>query len=103
MQWHNIAKLIAQYEKALVAQGYFAIDGKQKLTREQTSVVRTNCIDCLDRTNVVQSMVARHIVQLQLRECGILQPNELLQDHATAEHAFKNSTFQILPFNAGDD
>ena len=28
------------------------------ITRQQTGVFRTNCMDCLDRTNVVQSMLA---------------------------------------------
>ena len=32
----------------------------------QQGVFRTNCIDCLDRTNVVQSMLARRSLQAQL-------------------------------------
>ena len=28
------------------------------IIRQQTGVFRTNCMDCLDRTNVVQSMLA---------------------------------------------
>ena len=33
----------------------------------QLGVFRTNCMDCLDRTNVVQSMLAHKSVQEQLR------------------------------------
>ena len=95
MQWQNIAKLIAQYEKELKQQGYLSVDKAKKTLREQTSVVRTNCIDCLDRTNVVQSMVARHILNIQLRDAGLLQPTEKLEDHAAAEHLFKNGTLFI--------
>ena len=32
----------------------------------QSGVFRTNCIDCLDRTNVVQSVLARNILLSQL-------------------------------------
>jgi hypothetical protein len=32
----------------------------------QEGVFRTNCIDCLDRTNVVQSMLARRSLHSQL-------------------------------------
>lgn len=34
---------------------------------KQTGVVRTNCIDCLDRTNVVQSFIAQYMLQKQLQ------------------------------------
>lgn len=37
----------------------------------QQGVIRTNCIDCLDRTNVVQSMLARVMLERQLKELGI--------------------------------
>ena len=33
----------------------------------QEGVFRTNCIDCLDRTNVVQSLIARQSLQDQLQ------------------------------------
>ena len=33
----------------------------------QNGVFRTNCIDCLDRTNVVQSMLAHRILELQMQ------------------------------------
>jgi hypothetical protein len=34
----------------------------------QDGVVRTNCMDCLDRTNVVQSIFGRYILYKQLQE-----------------------------------
>lgn len=33
---------------------------------KQTGVIRTNCIDCLDRTNVVQSVIGRKVLLTQL-------------------------------------
>jgi hypothetical protein len=36
----------------------------------QKNIVRTNCIDCLDRTNVVQTTIGRWALNNQLRELG---------------------------------
>ena len=45
------------------------VDGSGAVVSVQQGVFRTNCIDCLDRTNVVQSMFARRSLlhQLQVR------------------------------------
>ena len=37
----------------------------------QQGVVRTNCLDCLDRTNVVQSHIAQEILMKQLRSLNL--------------------------------
>jgi len=37
----------------------------------QDGVLRTNCMDCLDRTNVCQSSFAKHMLDAQLRAEGI--------------------------------
>ena len=36
---------------------------KIKIISTQKGVFRTNCIDCLDRTNIVQTLISRHITQ----------------------------------------
>jgi hypothetical protein len=59
---------------------YTVVDEKGGLISKQTSVVRTNCMDCLDRTNVVQSEVAKHFLTLQMREAGILSSQQSLQE-----------------------
>ena len=41
----------------------------------QQGVFRTNCIDCLDRTNVVQSMLAQRSLQDQLQVNKKIQYN----------------------------
>mgnify|MGYP002052239545 CR=1 FL=1 len=33
---------------------------------KQTGIIRTNCVDCLDRTNVVQTALARRVLEIQL-------------------------------------
>ena len=37
----------------------------------QKNIIRTNCIDCLDRTNVVQTTIGRWALNHQLRKMGI--------------------------------
>ncbi|CAG4978669.1 unnamed protein product [Colias eurytheme] len=37
----------------------------------QNGVFRVNCIDCLDRTNVVQTAIAKLVLELQLRRLGL--------------------------------
>ncbi|PWW79835.1 hypothetical protein C7212DRAFT_273510 [Tuber magnatum] len=46
-------------------------NGKLKRVRNQSGVLRTNCMDCLDRTNVVQSFCARNSLDKQLISLGI--------------------------------
>ncbi|KAM7185409.1 SacI homology domain containing protein [Naviculisporaceae sp. PSN 640] len=45
-----------------------AVDGKTIST--QKGVLRTNCMDCLDRTNVCQSSFAKHMLEIQLKDQG---------------------------------
>ena len=42
---------------------------------EQRGVLRTNCIDCLDRTNVAQFSVGAHALGLQLAAMGLVRDN----------------------------
>ncbi|GLI62382.1 hypothetical protein VaNZ11_005001 [Volvox africanus] len=43
-----------------------------KVERRQWGVMRTNCIDCLDRTNVVQGVLGRKALEAMLGALGIL-------------------------------
>jgi len=57
------AKLLPELRRALGAQAPpdagFVRDARGAVLQRQPAVVRTNCMDNLDRTNVVQSMLAR--------------------------------------------
>jgi hypothetical protein len=50
----NLQALYSQIEEAIQKQGYFLMNSKGEILLEQSGVVRSNCIDCLDRTNVTQ-------------------------------------------------
>ncbi|BEJ10777.1 hypothetical protein CspHIS471_0101990 [Cutaneotrichosporon sp. HIS471] len=69
MNWANISDLISQLDFS--AMGYlWCLEGDA--VREQQGVFRTNCIDCLDRTNVVQSAIARHVLTQMLLQLGVV-------------------------------
>ncbi|TKA62113.1 hypothetical protein B0A55_10480, partial [Friedmanniomyces simplex] len=94
LKWHRAQLLLDQLKDGLVAGGYFhGIDkpsGGVDVRRKQTAVVRTNCMDCLDRTNVVQSMLGRWTLTRQLIDLGVLKPGESAQDDQSFEHLFRN-------------
>ncbi|KAG0781054.1 hypothetical protein G6F22_009758 [Rhizopus arrhizus] len=94
MRWNRVQLLIDQLEQDLRQQGFCFYDMtnplEPKLRQKQTSVVRTNCMDCLDRTNVVQSTVSRWMLNRQLREAGILQSTEVIENDEQFMQIFKN-------------
>lgn len=51
--------------------GYFLSRGGTVLLR-QNGVFRTNCIDCLDRTNVVQSLLAKLQLNAALKLLAVI-------------------------------
>ncbi|KAJ7219415.1 SacI homology domain-containing protein [Mycena pura] len=73
MKYENISKLIDAMERTFEHQGYLWISGNVTMST-QKGVFRVNCIDCLDRTNVVQSAFARHVLINQLGAVALLNP-----------------------------
>lgn len=70
MRFENVSSLFEEIGKTLDEFGdTVQVDGK--LLRKQTGVLRTNCMDCLDRTNVTQSACGRRALELQLKSEGI--------------------------------
>ncbi|KAK9473917.1 SacI homology domain-containing protein [Dipodascopsis tothii] len=96
MRFHRVQGLLDRLvELGLGQQGWFrSVDDVEKgvfVTKKlQTSVVRTNCMDCLDRTNVVQSFLASWVLNLQLIEANILSPEDRFQAHPHFDHIFRN-------------
>lgn len=76
MKWENLSRLVNQVTNELESYGRFQVDiaaGFDNWTHlqqpesffinsKQTGVFRTNCMDCLDRTNVVQSVLSRNVL-----------------------------------------
>ncbi|CCO27722.1 hypothetical protein BN14_01709 [Rhizoctonia solani AG-1 IB] len=79
MKYENISKLIDQLERTFEAQGFFWVRDGEVMAR-QHGVFRTNCIDCLDRTNVVQSAFARCVMNRQLQAVALVKPTDIEAD-----------------------
>uniref|UniRef100_A0A672NQE2 SAC domain-containing protein n=1 Tax=Sinocyclocheilus grahami TaxID=75366 RepID=A0A672NQE2_SINGR len=45
---------------------------------QQEGIFRVNCMDCLDRTNVVQAAIARVVMEQQLKKLGVMPPEQPL-------------------------
>lgn len=97
LKWHRAQLLLDQLQDTLLEQQYFRgvdmpadVEGRLEVRLQQTSVVRTNCMDCLDRTNVVQSMLARWTLNRMLTDIGILQRGETFSDDVDFESLFRN-------------
>lgn len=47
--------------------GYYVTDESQNVLKEQKGIFRVNCLDCLDRTNIIQNYVTKRALDLFLR------------------------------------
>lgn len=70
--------LYDQIQQEFDNQGYLLIDTEGNILEEQKGVIRSNCIDCLDRTNVTQSYLAQKSLSLQLQRIGILSSTKCI-------------------------
>lgn len=90
MKFERVMDLIERLEqKGLKHSDYFASENG-KVVSLQRSVVRTNCMDCLDRTNVVQGTLARWMLNEQLRQIGILSEGEKVETKSEFLHTYRN-------------
>ncbi|CAE6466545.1 unnamed protein product [Rhizoctonia solani] len=81
MRWDRINLLVERLQDRLDAHGWFHVSTSSPTpVRTQRGVVRTNCMDCLDRTNVVQSTIAKGVLEKQLHAVGILEEGEGIQE-----------------------
>ncbi|CAM9830989.1 unnamed protein product [Chrysoparadoxa australica] len=88
MQWGNLEKLMKELESALHSHGFLHLNSSGQIKSRQNGILRTNCMDCLDRTNVVQSLIGRRSILLQLEAVGAgkgkdraaMRPVEALDD-----------------------
>lgn len=95
MKYENLSKLENELAAEMNDMGYFAADITEsqswEIRRFQSSILRTNCMDCLDRTNVVQSVFAHSVLIRQFQELGILSTDVRALNSPTFEQIFKNT------------
>lgn len=90
MRWDRLSILIDRISLDQDEMGYFLLLRDGTLSSLQEGVFRTNCIDCLDRTNVVQSMLAHRSLEAVLRKLGILRNEQKLVDQSVFERLYKS-------------
>eukprot|EP01059_Diplonema_ambulator_P025137 TRINITY_DN42126_c0_g1_i1.p1 TRINITY_DN42126_c0_g1~~TRINITY_DN42126_c0_g1_i1.p1 ORF type:complete len:1600 (+),score=573.58 TRINITY_DN42126_c0_g1_i1:43-4842(+) len=62
---------------------------------EQRGVLRTNCVDCLDRTNLAQFFVGKCALGKQLYELGVASRNNLIVDQPKVTDAYLEHYIQM--------
>ena len=71
LRYDRLSLLLQRVQQRLLQFGCLS-QTRGVVSRLQTGVFRTNCMDSLDRTNVVQSMIAAENLSQVLREVGII-------------------------------
>ncbi|XP_036394764.1 phosphatidylinositol-3-phosphatase SAC1-B [Megalops cyprinoides] len=91
MRWHRLHVLVDAVSEMQDEFGYFLVDSDGKVQMQQEGTFRSNCMDCLDRTNVVQSLLARRSLQAQLQRLGVLHVGQRIEEQADFEKMYKNA------------
>ncbi|GFH10532.1 SAC domain-containing protein, partial [Haematococcus lacustris] len=95
---------LGQVSSDFTAQGFFRLNtASREVARQQSGVMRVNCIDCLDRTNVVQGVLARKSLEAMLADLGLL-PRIRGEHLATLPEAYPQleREFKIMWADHGD-
>ncbi|XGW21304.1 hypothetical protein V3C99_004338 [Haemonchus contortus] len=74
LKFDKINNLIGQLEELLTQIGYCWVDKTGEIVKTQKGIVRTNCVDCLDRTNVVQGAISQWVCMRQAQRLGLFGP-----------------------------
>lgn len=73
---HSVLK--PQLSKFVEECGFFYYSGETGILRTQGGTMRTNCLDCLDRTNSVQAFFALEMLPKQLEQMGLTEKPQLV-------------------------
>ncbi|XP_055604913.1 phosphatidylinositol-3-phosphatase SAC1 [Uranotaenia lowii] len=89
MRYDKLHNLIARLAHEQDEFNVFHLRRDGTLVSSQDGVFRTNCIDCLDRTNVVQSMLAKRSLEQCLLRLGVLTSGQKIDPYSSFEWLFK--------------
>lgn len=73
MRFENVSALTDALSHETTVMGFHWRDKKGTICN-QNAVYRVNCMDCLDRTNVVQTAIGRTVLESQLVKVGLVPP-----------------------------
>ncbi|XP_033849472.1 phosphatidylinositol-3-phosphatase SAC1-B isoform X1 [Acipenser ruthenus] len=91
MRWERLQILVDRVAEMQDEFGYFMVDSDGKVLMQQEGTFRSNCMDCLDRTNVIQSLLARRSLQSQLQRLGVLHAGQRIEEQDDFENIYKNA------------
>ncbi|KAH9420204.1 Phosphatidylinositide phosphatase SAC2 [Dermatophagoides pteronyssinus] len=94
MKFENVSILIERIYDLIKEMRYCWIDNDGVIC-EQRGVFRINCVDCLDRTNIVMTAIAKAVMDIQLVRLGLLPPEGQLS-------ANSRRVFQLMWARNGD-
>lgn len=99
--YKNMSRLWDTIKEDFNRQGFFQSGSLPGDKQRQKGVVRVNCIDCLDRTNVVQGLLGRKHLEYVLDRAGLLDATDILALPNTFPQVEKR--FKWLWADHGDD
>ncbi|XP_054747755.1 phosphatidylinositide phosphatase SAC2 isoform X3 [Anastrepha obliqua] len=94
MRFENVSALVEALATEAGAMGFHWRDQRGVICN-QKSVFRVNCMDCLDRTNVVETAIGKAVLESQLVKLGLSPPYTPIPEQL-------KSPFMILWANNGD-
>jgi len=106
MKYQNISRLLADIQNDIDDLGWFEASFKKNnipsisCLSQQKGVFRTNCMDCLDRTNVVQSCIARRVLHETLVKAEFTQKNPTLDPFEKFIPELENKFCEMWTHNA---
>lgn len=91
MRWDRLSLLMEKIDQEETSFDFFHLsaDGST-IQSQQQGIFRTNCIDSLDRTNVVQGLIAKKSLQTQLQRLGLFALGERIEDHHDFSFIYRN-------------
>lgn len=122
MKYENLSKLLDSVSDEVGSMGYFMaeyeplsaggnsrqsasssssssaapiVGHRLSVLRRQQGCFRTNCMDCLDRTNVVQNLFAEQALENQLKDLGLVS-EQILRAHKEHTEQVAEQTKQAL-------
>jgi hypothetical protein len=90
MRWHRLQILMDRLKGDIDDQNYYLSTADGTVLQRQNGVFRVNCIDCLDRTNVVHSMLARVVLESQLVKLGLFTPDQNIKQYQQFNDLYQN-------------
>ena len=97
----NLSKLKTKIQKYVERFGFFTKKGAD-ITREQIGTVRTNCTDCLDRTNCVQTFLGLEVLHYSLMDLGLTdKPNIVSRFEEMFKQMWINNGNELSKMYAG--